>query len=77
MKEELNTELSDYLKLLRFKNKVNQEAVAEKLGITRQTYTIWESNPIKLDLGQLIEIGVALNENVLIFFESYIAKRNK
>lgn len=74
MKEQLNKELSEYLKLLRFKNKISQEEISDKLNITRQCYTNWENNPIKLDLGQLIEIGNVLNEDILIFFEDYIAK---
>ena len=77
MKEQLNSELSDYLKLLRFKNKISQEEISDKLNITRQCYTNWENNPIKLDLGQLIEIGKVMNEDILIFFENHIAKSNK
>lgn len=76
MKEQLNNDLSEYLKLIRFKNKISQEDISKKLNITRQCYTNWENNPIKLDLGQLIEIGVAMNEDILIFFEEYIAKCN-
>jgi transcriptional regulator with XRE-family HTH domain len=77
MKEKINNELSEYLKYLRFKNKLSQENVAEKLGITRQAYSLWENNPIKLDLGQLFEVGNAMNENILIFFENYIANCNE
>lgn len=76
MKEKINDELSAYLKWLRYKKKISQKDIAEMLGVTRQTYTIWEKNPIKLDLSQLIEIGIAIDEDVLIFFENYIAKRN-
>lgn len=77
MKEQLNTELSEYLKLLRFKKKISQEAISEKLNITRQCYNNWENNPIKLDLSKLIEIGNAIGEDIIIFFDSYIAKSNK
>lgn len=76
MKEQINNELSEYLKLLRFKKKISQEEIADRLKVTRQCYTNWENNPIKLNLGQLIEIGIVLNEDVLIFFNNYIAKRN-
>ncbi len=76
MKDQLNTELSEYLKLLRFKKKLNQETIAEKLKVSRQCYTNWENNPIKLDLSQLIEIGEAIGENIIIFFDNYIAKSN-
>ena len=77
MKEQLNHDLSEYLKLIRFKKKISQEAISEKLNITRQCYTNWENNPIKLDLGQLIEIGTVMDEDILIFFDTYIAKSNK
>ncbi len=76
MENKLNAELSEYLKWLRFKNKMSQENVADKLGITRQCYSAWEQKPIKLGLDQLIEIGFAMNEDILIFFEKYIAKSN-
>lgn len=76
MKEQINEALSEYLKLLRFKNKISQESIANKLKVTRQCYTNWEKNPIKLNLDQLIEIGIVIDEDVLIFFKDYIAKSN-
>lgn len=74
--EELNEKLSIYLKMLRVKHSLSQEAIADKLGITRQCYTLWESKPIKLDLDQLIKIGNAMEEDILIFFNDYAAKSN-
>lgn len=76
MKEKINNDLSEYLRLLRFKNKLSQEEIAKKLNITRQSYANWENNPIKLDLSQLLEIGNVMNEDILIFFNNYIAKCN-
>ena len=77
MKSDLNFELSEYIKLLRFKAKLNQEEVAKKLSISRQAYSSWENNPIKLDIETLLKIGIALNENsILNFFNSYVAKSN-
>lgn len=75
MKEKLNNELSDYLKLIRFKAKLSQEDVANKLNITRQAYGNWENNPLKLDLETLMKIGEALNENILIFFDNLYCKK--
>lgn len=77
MEDKLNNDLSEYLKFLRFKNKLSQENIAKKLGITRQCYSLWELKPTKLRLDQLIEIGLVMNENILFFFENYIAKSNK
>lgn len=77
MKNDINFELSEYIKLLRFKAKLSQEDLANKLNITRQMYQKWEAEPIKLNLVKLIEIGNACNENILIFFNEYVAKCNK
>lgn len=74
--QELNKDLSIYLKMLRVKHSLSQEELANKLGISRQCYTSWESNPIKLDLNQLIKIGESMGEDILIFFNEYVAKSN-
>ena len=74
--DELNQELSDYIKLERFKAKLSQEEMASKLDITRTTYATWENNPKNLDLDQLNKIGEALNKNLFIFFNEYVAKSN-
>lgn len=75
-KEKLNKDLSDYLKLIRFKCKYSQDEISEKLNVTRQTYTNWENNPIKLELFKLIEIANLMNDDILIFFKEYVAKCN-
>ncbi len=76
MKLDLNHELSEYIKLIRFKHKKSQEDMSILLKISRNTYSIWENNPIKLSLDTLIEIGIALDEDILIFFNEYVAKCN-
>lgn len=73
MKEKLNYELSEHLKLCRFKKKLTQDDIAKKLNTTRQTYSQWENNPIKLDLDKLLDIGKVMNEDMIIFFKNYIA----
>lgn len=72
----LNQELSDYIKLLRFKSKMNQEETATKLNISRNTYISWENNPITLSLDTLIKIGDVFNADITIFFKEYVAKSN-
>ena len=72
----LNQELSDYIKLLRFKSKMNQEETATKLNISRNTYISWENNPITLSLDTLIKIGNVFNADITIFFKEYVAKSN-
>lgn len=73
----LNQDLSDYIKLLRFKSKMNQEETANRLDISRNTYISWENNPIALSLDTLVKIGNVFNEDIIIFFKNYVAKRNE
>lgn len=76
MKRDFNFELSEYIKLARFKAKLSQEEVASSLKITRQMYQKWENDPIKLSLAKLIELGNVLNDDILNFFNIYVAKCN-
>lgn len=77
MLSNINEELSDYLKLIRFKHKKSQEDIAKDLKITRHTYGAWENNPISLSLETLDKIANVMNENIIIFFEEFVAKSNK
>lgn len=77
MRKNLNDSLSDYIKLIRFKSKKSQEDVAKELNISRNTYSIWENNPVQLKLDTLIEIGNILNNDIIIFFNQYVAECNK
>lgn len=77
IKQEFNEELSDYIRLLRLKYRKSQEDMANLLGITRNSYSKWERNPISLSLETLLKIGDVLDENILIFFQNYVAKSNK
>lgn len=76
MYNKINEELSDYLKLLRFKHKKSQEDMAKTLSITRNTYCIWENNPISLSLETLNKITNVMGEDIIIFFVDYVAKCN-
>lgn len=77
MLSNINEELSDYLKLIRFKHKKSQEEIAKDLKITRHTYGIWENKPISLSLETLDKIANVMNEDIIIFFKEYVAKSNK
>lgn len=77
MEKNLNESLSDYIKLIRFKSKKSQGDVAKELNISRNTYSIWENNPVQLKLDTLIEIGTILNNDIIIFFNQYVAECNK
>ena len=46
------------------------------LNISRNTYTIWENNPIALSLENILKIGKVLDEDIIIFFKEYVAKSN-
>lgn len=74
--EDLNYKLSEYIKLIRFKKKLSQEDVANKIKVSRVTYGIWENNPTKLDLETLSKISEALDTDISIFFNQYIANCN-
>lgn len=76
-KEKINTELSDYIRLLRLKYRKSQEDMGQLLGVSRNTYAIWERRPISLSLETLIKIGEVLDDNILIFFKEYVAKSNE
>lgn len=76
MLNDLNEELSDYIKLLRFKSKQSQEDVAEKLNISRNTYMAWEKKPVSLSLDTLVKIGDVFNTDITYFFSQYVAKSN-
>lgn len=73
----LNDSLSEYIRLLRLKNKLSQEDVANKLKVSRYTYSKWESNPVRLDLDKLEKIGNVLDSDIFIFFNEYVAKSNQ
>ena len=77
MFETLNQDLSDYIKLLRFKSKKSQEVVAKELGVTRNTYQKWESDPISLDIKTLNKITTNFGEDISIFFKQYVASSNE
>ena len=77
MFKNLNYELSEYLKLLRFKSKQSQEDVAKILNVTRNTYNSWENNPISLSLETLNNIANVFNEHITYFFKNYVANSNE
>lgn len=77
MNKILNDSLSDYIKLIRFKAQKSQKEVAKELNVSRNTYSIWERNPVQLKLDTLIEIGNILNNDIIIFFNQYVAERNE
>lgn len=76
MFDNINSELSDYIKLMRFKKKMSQDDVAEILKISRNTYGTWENNPIALSLETLVKVFAVFDENILYFFKTQVAKSN-
>lgn len=76
-KQTVNQELSDFIRLLRLKYRKSQEDMGQLLGVSRNTYALWERNPIKLSVETLMDIGRVLDENIFIFFQRYIANCNK
>ena len=74
--EDLNYELSEFLRLSRAKKRRSQEAAANILDISRNTYSIRERNPKNMTLKTLLDMSNKLDDDVLIFFKDYVAKRN-
>lgn len=56
--------LAEKLKLLRNKNRLSQEELAEKLGISRQAISKWESGQSIPDLKKLITIAELYNVTI-------------
>ena len=48
----------------RKKNKLSQEQLAEKIGVTRQTISNWELNTTKPDITQIKNIAKVLNTSI-------------
>lgn len=56
--------LSEKLQLLRNNNRLSQEELAEKLGISRQAVSKWESGQSTPDLKKLIAIAELYNVTI-------------
>lgn len=67
MTEEIKQIIIDEIKLQRFKNKINQEDMAKKLGMSTKTYMTLENNPERINLAQGFIISDVLNWNLYDF----------
>lgn len=72
----MNEKLSDFIRIKRLIKKHTQQSLADKIGVTRQTYVNWEKNPIEISISKLLLIQEALEEDILIFFSEYVANCN-
>lgn len=68
MKKHDIEQLSEIIKLQRFKEKKSQEDCAKELDISIPTYRELEYNPNKLNLDQAIILGNFLNFNLIEIF---------
>lgn len=75
--ENLNYELSEFLRMSRAKNKRSQEKAGRILNISRNSYALRERNPKNMTLDKLLDMSNKLDNDVLIFFKDYVAKRNE
>lgn len=75
--ENLNYELSEYLRMSRAKKKQSQEDAGRILNISRNSYALRERNPKNMTLSKLLDMSNKLDNDVLIFFKDYVAKRNE
>lgn len=74
----------DALKKLRAKKLITQQELANRIGITRQNYNIWENNTLKCDLGtifKLLKLLEATDTEIEEFFcelkQDYMSYKSK
>lgn len=72
--EKISEELSEFLKLQRFKSKLSQEDVAKILGISRNSYNQYENYPLKITLEVLLKLSIIYDINLYNFFYSQCCK---
>ena len=56
--------LSDNLKKIRKENNLTQEDLAEKLGVSRQSVSKWESNQAYPEMDKVVQICKMFNLNM-------------
>ena len=59
--------LSENLKRIRKENNLSQEQLAERLGVSRQSVSKWESNQAYPEMEKLIQISKMLKIIIEIF----------
>lgn len=75
--EKISEELSEFLKLQRFKSKLSQEDVAKMLGISRNSYNQYENYPLKTTLEILLRLSTIYGINLYNFFYSQYCKKQQ
>lgn len=75
--EKISEELSEFLKLQRFKSKLSQEDVAKMLGISRNSYNQYENYPLKITLEVLLKLSIIYDINLYNFFYSQCCKTQR
>lgn len=61
--------LRNYLKTLRQRNGLSQAQLAERLGVTQQTYQRHEAQPLKMSTERLLTILQILNTDAMLRFK--------
>ncbi|MDD2376978.1 MAG: helix-turn-helix transcriptional regulator [Clostridia bacterium] len=56
--------LSDNISILRKQNNMSQEVLAEKLNVSRQAVSNWETNKTQPDISTLTRMGVIFGKNI-------------
>ena len=65
---ELLKNVRDNIKMIRVKRGLSQNDVADKLGICRQAYSIWENHSKDVSLYRLYSLTKVLNCEITDFF---------
>ena len=69
--------ITEELRALRAKKNYSQEEVAEILGVHRETFRKYESNPSIMNVGLFLEMLGIYDINPSIFFENVMANCQK
>ena len=69
--------ITEELRALRAKKNYSQEEVAEKLGVHRETFRKYESNPSIMNVGLFLEMLGIYDTNPSIFFDNVMANCQK
>ncbi len=69
--------ITEELRALRAKKNYSQEEVAEKLGVHRETFRKYESNPSIMNVGLFLEMLGIYDINPSIFFDNVMANCQK
>lgn len=77
MREKISNEVTECLKLRRFKLKLSQDSVANLLGISRNSYNYYENHPLCMSIDMILMLNALLKINLFKIFYSKCCKKQQ